>query len=117
MTVSAEARAIADAQLVAYNACDMDSYLALFHENALLVNLPNQEVVAEGIEAIRVMYEARFKTPGLRCEVHHRSEIGNIAIDRETVHTDGNSPVDILAMYEVVDNRIRRIFFVRGGSL
>ena len=117
MTVSAEARAIADAQLVAYNACDMDSYLALFHEDALLVNLPNQEVVAEGIEAIRVMYEARFKTPGLRCEVHHRSEIGNIAIDRETVHTDGNSPVDILAMYEVVDNRIRRIFFVRGGSL
>jgi len=42
MSVSAEARAIADAQLVAYNACDMDSYLALFHEDALLVNLPNQ---------------------------------------------------------------------------
>ena len=30
MSVSAEARAIADAQLVAYNAYDMDSYLALF---------------------------------------------------------------------------------------
>ena len=117
MTVSAEARAIADAQLVAYNACDMDSYLALFHKDAVLVNLPDQEVVAEGIEAIRVMYEARFKTPGLRCEVRHRSEIGNIAIDRETVHTDGNPPVDILAMYEVVENRIQRIFFVRGGSL
>ena len=117
MTVSAEARAIADAQLVAYNACDMDSYLALFHKDAVLVNLPDQEVVAEGIEAIRVMYEARFKTPGLRCEVHHRSEIGNIAIDRETVHTDGNPPVDILAMYEVVENKIQRIFFVRGGSL
>ena len=63
------------------------------------------------------MYEARFKTSGLRCEVHDRSEIGNIAIDRETVHTDGNPPVDILAMYEVVENRIRRIFFVRGGTL
>ena len=117
MSVSAQARAIADAQLVAYNACDMDSYLALFHKDAVLVNLPSQEVVANGIEAIRAMYETRFKTPGLRCEVHHRSEIGNIAIDRETVYTDGNSPVDILAMYEVVENRIQRIFFVRGGSL
>ena len=64
-------------------------------------------------EVIRTMYEARFKAPGLRCEVHHRSEIGNIAIDRETVHTDGNPPVDILAMYEVVENKIQRIFFVR----
>ena len=117
LSASAEARAIADAQLVAYNACDMDSYLALFHEDAMLVNLPNQEVVAQGIDAIGAMYEARFKTPGLRCEVHDRSEIGNIAIDRETVHTDGNPPVDILAMYEVVENRIRRIFFVRGGTL
>ena len=117
MSDSAEARAIADAQLVAYNACDMESYLALFHEDAVLVNLPNQKVVAEGIEAIRAMYEARFATPGLRCDVHHRSEIGNVAIDRETVHTDGNPSVDILAMYEVVENKIQRVFFVRGGNL
>ena len=86
MSESAEARAIADAQLVAYNARDMESYLALFHQDAVLINLPNQEVVAEGIEAIRVMYEARFATPGLRCEVHHRSEIGNIAIDLSLIH-------------------------------
>ena len=56
MSVSAEARAIADAQLVAYNACDMDSYLALFHKDAVLVNLPEQEVVAEGIEALSLIH-------------------------------------------------------------
>lgn len=117
MSASAVARAVADAQLVAYNAQDMESYLSLFHDDAVLVNLPGQTVVADGIAAIRAMYEARFKTPGLRCEVHHRSEIGNIAIDRETVHTDGNFPVDILAMYEVTEGKIKRIFFVRGGVL
>ena len=95
----------------------MEAYLALFHDDAVLVNLPGQEVIAAGLEAIGAMYEVRFKTPGLRCEVHQRSEIGNIAVDRETVHTDGNAPVDILAMYEVVDGLIKRIFFIRGGTL
>ena len=117
MSVEAEARRVADAQLVAYNAQDMEAYLALFHADAVLINLPDQTVVAEGLGAIREMYTARFATPGLRCDVHHRSEIGNIAIDRETVHTDGNAPVDILAMYEVVDRKIKRIFFIRGGVL
>ena len=117
MSVEAEARRVADAQLVAYNARDMEAYLALFHADAVLVNLPDQTVVAEGLEAIREMYTARFATPGLHCEVHHRSEIGNIAIDRETVHTDGNAPVDILAMYEVTGGKIARIFFIRGGVL
>ena len=117
MSVEAEARRVADAQLVAYNARDMEAYLALFHADAVLINLPDQTVVAEGLGAIREMYTARFATPGLRCDVHHRSEIGNIAIDRETVHTDGSPPVDILAMYEVTGGKIARIFFIRGGVL
>ena len=117
MSDSHDARAVADAQLVAYNAQDMGAYLALFHADAVLINLPDQHVVAEGLDAIRAMYTARFATPGLRCVVHHRSEIGNIAIDRETVYTDGSAPVDILAMYEVVDSKIKRVFFVRGGEL
>ena len=117
MSVEAEARRVADAQLVAYNAQDMEAYLALFHADAVLINLPDQTVVAEGLEAIREMYTARFATPGLRCDVHHRSEIGNIAIDRETVHTDANPPVDILPMYEVTGGKIARIFFIRGGVL
>ena len=117
MSDSVEARRVADAQLAAYNAQDMEAYLSLFHTDAVLMNLPDQSVIAEGLPAIRAMYETRFATPGLHCEVHHRSEIGNIAIDRETVHTDANPPVDILAMYEVTGGKIARIFFIRGGVL
>ena len=115
MSDSVTARAVADAQLVAYNAQDMDAYLALFHEDATLVNLPGQEVVAAGIDAIRAMYEVRFQTRGLRCDVHHRSEIGNIAIDRETVYTDDKPPVDILAMYEVIDSRLNAFSLCVAG--
>jgi uncharacterized protein (TIGR02246 family) len=117
MSASAAARAVANAQLVAYNDRDMAAYLALFHDDAVLINLPGQEVIATGLDEIRAMYTARFVTPGLRCVVYHRSEIGPIAIDRETVHTDGQPAVDILAMYEVIDHKIKRIFFIRGGGL
>jgi|GEM_PF-301224 len=114
---SDEARQIADAQLTAYNACDLEAYLALFHADAKLINLPDQSVIAEGLPAIRAMYQTRFATAGLHCEVQHRSEIGNIAIDRERVYTDAGPPVDILAMYEVTGGKISRIFFVRGGMI
>ncbi|MEL6724136.1 MAG: nuclear transport factor 2 family protein [Pseudomonadota bacterium] len=117
MSASEQARAIADAQLIAYNAQDMDAYLALFHDDAVLVNLPAQDVIAEGLAAIRDMYEVRFSTPGLYCEVTHRAELGPVAIDHETVYTDGNPPLNVLAMYEVVDHKIKRIFFVRGGDI
>lgn len=117
MSPSEAARNIANAQLIAYNACDMEAYLALFHDDAILISLPEQDMLAAGKDAIRAMYEVRFATPGLRCEVTHRSEIGNIAIDRETVYTDTSPPLDALAMYEVVDRKIKRIFFIRGGDV
>lgn len=110
-------REVADRQLEAYNAKDMAAYLALFHDDAVLTNLPAGEVVASGIKDIRAMYEHRFATPGLRCEVHERSEIGDVAIDRETVFTSEAPPVDILAMYHVVEGKIAKIFFIRGGDL
>ena len=114
MSPSEAAREIANAQLVAYNAHDLDGFMALFHEEAILVSLPEQEVLAVGKEAIRERYKARFATPGLHCEVTHRSEIGNIAIDRETVFTDAHPPTDALAMYEVVDHKIKRFFLIRA---
>lgn len=117
MSASEQARAIANAQLVAYNARDMKGYLALFHDDAMLINLPDQAVIAEGLEAIRAMYEIRFATPSLYCEVTHRAELGHVAIDHETVYTEGNPPLNVLAMYEVVDHKIKRIFFIRGGDI
>lgn len=110
-----DARTIADRQLVAYNALDLDAYCALFHAEAELILLPSQEVVAKGLAKIREIYAVRFATPGLRCEVHERSALGRVAIDRETVHMDGEDPLEILALYEVEHGLIVRVFFLREG--
>ncbi len=114
MPTPPDARTIADRQLVAYNALDLDAYCALFHEEAELILLPSQEVIARGRDKIREIYAARFATPGLRCVVHERSALGRVAIDRETVHMDDKDPLEILALYEIEDGLIVRAFFLRG---
>lgn len=107
------AREIADRQLVAYNAGDLDAYMALFAEDAVLVDLPTEAVIAEGAEAIRALYATRFATQGLECRVHARTDIADYAIDRETVYGLPGGPVEILAMYRVQAGRIVWVGFIR----
>lgn len=108
-------REIADAQLITYNNCDIDGYCALFHDDADLVMLPAGTVICTGLPAIRARYTERFATPGLHCEVSNRYEIGNTAVDVETVFADGRDPERIIALYTVTDGKIARISFLREG--
>lgn len=107
-------REIANQQLVAYNNRDIDAYCALFHKDATLIDLPSSKVVAEGIDQIRAMYTARFAISDLKCKVHSMSDLANFAIDRETVYGLPGGPADIAAMYEVINDKIQRLFFIRG---
>lgn len=108
-------RQIAIKQLAAYNDCNLEGFCDLFAANAVLTDLPSGEVVAAGIDAIRQMYQARFSVPNLTCRVHSTSDIGNFAIDRETVYGLPDGPVDVVAMYEVKNNLIQRVFFIRDS--
>jgi hypothetical protein len=107
-------REIANKQLVAYNNHDIDAYCELFHDNATLIDLPSSKVVAEGINQIRAMYKTRFSIAELTCKVHSTSDLADFAIDRETVYGLPEGPIDIVAMYEVINNKIQRLFFIRG---
>ena len=106
-------RDIANLQLQAYNAKDIDAFCALFDDQAELIDLPSSETIASGIDAIRKIYEGRFSEPDLYCKVHAHSDIGNFAIDRETVYGIADAPVDVVAMYEVMGGKIQRVFFIR----
>ncbi|MCL5775757.1 nuclear transport factor 2 family protein [Limibaculum sp. FT325] len=106
-------REIADRQLAAYNARDLDAYMALFDPAAELVDLPSGTVLASGAQAIRALYAARFATPGLECRVHARIDIADHAIDRETVYGLPGGPVEILALYRVRAGLIVWVGFIR----
>ena len=106
-------RQIAIKQFDAYNNHDLDAFCALFATDAVLTDLPSGQVVAEGMAAIREMYQARFATPNLYCRVHSTNDIGDFAIDRETIYGLPDGPMDVVAMYEVKNNLIQRVFFIR----
>ena len=113
MTAHPTPREVAKLQLQAYNAHDLEGYMALFHADAVIYDLPSGDVVAEGEEEIRSLYADRFSHEELYCAVTNQMEIGAYAIDREVLTGLPGGNVAVLAMYEVIDGLIKRIFFVR----
>ncbi|MDO9416415.1 nuclear transport factor 2 family protein [Pararhizobium sp.] len=108
-------RSLADRQLIAYNAHDLDGFCALFANDAVLSDLATGRVIASGMAAIRAFYAERFSNPDLACTVHHKTELGDFAIDRETVTGLPGGPIDFIAIYEVRDGLIRTVRFVRSA--
>lgn len=107
---------MADAQLDAYNNRDIEAFIELFAEDAVLQDLQSGEVTLRGRDAIRALYSARFAdNPELRCHVHQRMELGAFAIDRETV-TGLPGALELVAIYEVHEGRIRSVKFVRVAT-
>ena len=107
-------RDIADAQLVAYNARDLDAFMALFADDAWIEDLPTGQKRAIGKPAITDIYRARFAdNPGLLCVVHAKMDLGDYAIDHETVTGLAAGDIDAIAIYEVREGLIRSIRFIR----
>jgi hypothetical protein len=107
-------RTIVNQQLVAYNAHDIDAYMALFAPDAVISDLQSGVEIARGAEAIRALYTARFRdNPELRGEVFASTDLGDFAIDREQVLGLPTGPLHLIAIYEVREGLIRSLRFVR----
>jgi hypothetical protein len=64
-------------QLELYNRRDLESFVALFTDNATLEDLQTSSILAQGKAAIRARYEERFKTP-VHCALLGRLAIGRV---------------------------------------
>ncbi|MFM7157731.1 MAG: nuclear transport factor 2 family protein [Bacteroidota bacterium] len=107
----------ASQQLAAYNARDIDSFLACYADDVELCHLTTGEVFCKGTFEMRAIYGAMFnRCPDLHCTLVKRIVCGNIAIDEE--HVTGQMPgkvVHATAIYEVNDaGLIIKAWFVRG---
>ncbi|WP_411767069.1 nuclear transport factor 2 family protein [Winogradskyella sp. A3E31] len=107
-----EAEAIVQKQLDAYNARDIDAFMATYTNNVKIFNFPNT-LMSEGQAAMRPGYETFFKnTPDLHCEILERIVIGNKVIDHEYVTVNGNT-FKAVAIYEVENGLIAKVTFIR----
>jgi len=104
---------VAQRQLDAYNAHDVDAFAACYAENVRVLRLPGGEVVAEGRGALRALYADLFRRePGRRADLLARIPCGRFVVDHERViSAPGAEPKFAVAIYEVVDGLIRQVWF------
>jgi hypothetical protein len=113
---------VVDAQLVAYNARDLERFLGCYSTKAVITNSAG-DVLAKGHKGIRAMYGPLFdQCPDLSANVMSRITNGNFVVDHEKV-TGFMGPVDLrrvnqpgyptsleaIAVYEVTDGEISRV--------
>ena len=109
----ADAAGLAQRQLDAYNAHDVEAFAACYAEDVRGERMPGGEVVAEGRGALRALYGDLFRRePGRRAELLSRMACGRFAVDLERVTSaPGAEPRIAVAIYEVEGGLIRRVWF------
>jgi len=103
-------------QFDAYNARDLERFMAPYAEDVQLFRPPQAEPMLEGKAAMSELYATRvFTLPGLHVELVKRMVLGNKVIDQEHITGMGQAPVDVAAVYEVnPQGLIRRVWFFRS---
>ncbi len=110
----------AKAMIAAYNAQDVDAYVAFMTDDASEANYRG-DVVRQGKEGIRSGLAAAFaRWPENRADVTHAQEIGNYVLMREHVTrgpaTDGSplvEPFGVVAVYSFEGDKCSRVEFIR----
>jgi hypothetical protein len=105
---------LAQAQLDAYNALDLDAYCACFAEDVKVADL-NGAVTVDGIAAYRAKYAQTFKTfPKNRADLLARIVLHNTVIDHERVDRgDGSPTFEVAAIYTFAGDKIARVDFAK----
>jgi putative hydrolase of HD superfamily len=110
--------AVVQRQLDAYNAHDIDAWLATYALDATQYEYPNK-LLAEGHDVIRERMTLRFQEPNLHAHLQSRKVIGNTVIDHEFVtrtFPEGPGQVERVAIYHVVAGLIETTTFIIGDK-
>ena len=103
--------AVVQRQLDAYNAHDLDAFMATYRDDAKVWRMPATAPALDGADAIRAFYrDQRFNRPALHAALVSRTVVGGKVADHERVTGLRDVPVDALAVYEVVDGRIAGVW-------
>jgi hypothetical protein len=108
--------AVVQMQLDAYNARDIEKFMAAWAEDAQYFEHPST-LLASGSAQIRERHVARFREPNLHGSLVNRMVVGNTVVDHEKVirtFSEGPGHVDVIAIYEVNGGRIAKAWFIMG---
>jgi hypothetical protein len=115
MALTFDPEGFAQRQLDAYNARDLERFVAEYTEGVEVYVLPNPQPMSVGREALRAHYrDNRFHLPELHAKLINRMVFGNKVIDQELVTGLPGAPMEAAAIYEVTEQGISKVWFVRG---
>lgn len=102
---------LADQQLVAYNAHNLEAFLAPYSDDIEIYELESGKLQTKGKEAMRKQYSFLNNIKTLYCNLVNRIVLGNIIVDHEEIWTEGGSKFYGLAIYEIEGNKILKVWF------
>jgi len=102
---------LAQRQLDAYNARDLDRFLANFSEDVRLYRMPALEPVLMGKKEFGEFYASRrFNGPVLHAELISRTVLGNKVFNCERMRGLREHPIERIAVFEVHEGLIRTVW-------
>ena len=110
-----EPEEVVQLQVDAFNAHDVEAFLATYAEDAVASGGDGMDAPVAGRDALRSHYARRLGQPGLRATIEQRVRLGRWVVDYEIVENDAGATA-ALAVYEVEGSLIRRATIVRGPT-
>ncbi len=105
---------LAQQQLDAYNARDVEAFLKPYADTVAIYSLPEHKLIAKGKEQMRTIYATMFKTrTKLHCDLRNRIVEGNVVIDHEHITGSRPDPFDAVAVYYIAGDKIAKVYFFR----
>ena len=99
-------------QLEAYNAHDLERFVAQYAADVQVFRPPSTEPVLSGKPAFAAHYaNKRFNLPNLHAVVFNRMVSGNKVVDHERITGLESGIVEAIAVYDVKGEIIQRVWF------
>lgn len=99
-------------QVAAFNAHDLDAFVATYHEDTVVLSTLRDPIV--GRAELRAHYAARFEDTTLRCDVDRAADLGGGWVEAWERVSSAGQERSVRALFQVVDGTILRAALFPG---
>ena len=100
------------AQLEAFNAHDLEAFIATYAEDAVITGVAAEPIV--GTAAIRAFYEPRLQNPELSCVIDNSVLFGIRWVVAQERVINADVSTETIATFDVVDGLIARASMLKA---
>ena len=100
------------AQLDAFNAHDLDAFVATYAQDAVITGVAQEPVV--GSTAIRAFYEPRLQNPELSCVIDTTVLFGSRWVVAQEQVVNAGVATETIATFDVIDGLIARASMLKA---